>query len=147
MKKLIPNSIASDIFNDLRTIVPQQAHLEVKVSSPIGQPLIRIILAASDKLINNVEGQYPQKVVLTLFPQDLDLQTNSRAVYRKPREETKEQYYAMVAEKIPFRRPKQELPKVREAITRFATRWLDTMRGYKDELMYNDLVDYESLLS
>jgi len=113
-----------------------------------------ILIAASDYAINNVRGQYPQAVSLTLDLSSLELHpqifggNGGQAIYRNPNlDDPKEKYLAMKSVKIPFRTPNKEEGAVLKAIEKFAENYKKTLKENIDVLRYTDIVDYDALLS
>ncbi len=119
----------------------------------LGRRMIKIIMAASGNEINRVNGQYAQKVSLSLDPKTWELQvqvyggSGGGSIYRKPNmDDNKEKYLAMKSEKIPFRKPKNNEESVLKAIDKFSKEYKNTLIEFKDRLMFKDVVDYDSLL-
>lgn len=116
---------------------------------------IGIAFSASDYNINNVRGQLPQLVSLALWNWDDGLELKpqifggdgGQIIYRKPNmQDDREKYLAMKSVKIPFRKPKGELKFIYAAIERFCQNWVKTLKENRNELMYQDIVDYDKLL-
>lgn len=140
----------------LENILPKSTFIEVTEHKGFfsERQYIKIVFAASDKLINNVRGQLPQVVSLLLDINTLILETKmfrgcgGNVVYRNPNpNDSNEQYLAMKAIKVPFRKPKPIEKSVITAIEKFATNWLKVLRENKENLMYTDLVDYDEFLN
>ena len=117
-------------------------------------PYLKISFACSDKNIHNVAGQKPQIVSLRLILNSLELTTQvyggngGQHIYRKPdMEHPRERFLAMKSIKIPFRQPKKEEKFVLNAIDKFAKNWVLALVEHKDTLMYQDLVNYDELLT
>jgi hypothetical protein len=113
-----------------------------------------IVIAASDYAINNVRGQYPQAVSLTLDLSSLELHpqifggNGGQSIYRNPNmNDPKEQYLAMKSVKIPFRTPTKEEGAVLKAIEKFAENYKKTLKENIDTLKYKEYVDYDKLLN
>jgi len=115
---------------------------------------IKIAFACSHIDINNVRGQKPQIVSLSLNLTDLELQSQmyggngGQYIYRQPNKEiATEKYLAMKSVKVPFRKPKKEKKFVLNAITRFANNYIKTLKENESVLMYQDLIDYNTILN
>ncbi len=115
---------------------------------------IGIMFHPKSETINNVLGQYPQVVSLTLCLNDMDLQVQAFSgcggnfIYRNINPDNpQEKYLAMKGIKIPFRKPKSEEKFILNAIERFAENWLKTLRENISVLKYQDMVDYEKFLN
>ena len=113
---------------------------------------LAIFIAASDYNINNVRGQKPQCVSLSL-EKDLTLKVSTlggmgggRINLIPDRNNPDEAYLAIAGKSISFRSPKKAEENVLQAIERFALRWLELMRENEARLMYKDIVNYNELL-
>lgn len=112
-----------------------------------GLPMLKIFAHYGNIEINQVRGQYVQLVSLALWPWGLAPQVfggnGGQHIYRKPDlSDPKEKYLAMKGIKIPFRSPKNEEKAILKAIENFFTRYVDTMKENKGNLMYQNLVGY-----
>lgn len=122
--------------------------------SPLGrQPYLKIWIACSTHEINRVQGQLPQLVSLHLS-NELELShqvfggNGGRWIYRRPNlDNPREKYLAMASEKVPFRTPEKTEDAVLRAIGRFIDNYKQLLIDNRAELMYQDIVDYNSLLS
>lgn len=147
--------LKSKIEAILNKVVPNFYHRVWIYKSYFGQGKnLGIVIAASDYAINNVRGQYPQAVSLTLDLSSLELNpqvfggNGGRVIYRKPNmEDPSEKYLAMKSVKVPFRTPTKEEGAVLKAIEKFAENYKKTLRENRDTLKYTDIVDYDALLS
>lgn len=112
-------------------------------------PYLQIIIAAADAHINNVKGQRPQMVSFRL-DSDLSLEVQhyggcgGRTISTKPEQGS---YLAIKSVKIPFRKPKKNEDAVLRALQRFCARYLGALKEHKDNLLYGELVDYNTLLN
>jgi len=145
----------TEIENILLSVLPKQAFINVKeIKSCFGDEEIMIFFAAKDYDINNVSGQKPQAVSLLLDIKTLELRPQSfgccggHCIDRKPNLELQEEKYLhMKSIRIPFRTPKPIKEKVLNCIKTFAENWLKLLRENKDVLMYQNIVNYNELLS
>lgn len=119
-----------------------------------GGAYMRIAMAVRDTNINNVAGQKVQLCSLSLDLKTLELNTQvyggngGGAIYRQPnREDAKERFLAMKSVKIPFRRPACNEKEVLSAIERFAGNYKNALIENKDVLMYQEIVNYNELLT
>lgn len=119
----------------------------------VGGNFIAIKIAAKDRRINDVTGQRPQAVSLSLNTDTMELQPQvyggmgGRRIYRKPNmQDDKEKYLAMKGVDIPFRTPKPNEEAVLKAIDNFTKNYKKLLIENKDVLMDQDLVDYNALL-
>jgi hypothetical protein len=117
-------------------------------------PWIMIGIAALDHNINGVRGQMPQVVSLALDTETLELWPQmsggcgGQCIERQPNlADPKEKYLAMKSVKVPFRKPKPEHDTVLRAIERFALAYKQTLIANKEVLCYQELVDYNKILS
>lgn len=115
---------------------------------------LKIAMAAQDYNINKVAGQKVQLVSLSLDLKTLELQTQvyggngGGTISRKPNfDDPKEKYLAMKSVKVPFRRPACNERDVLAAIERFAVNYKNTLIENRDVLMYQDIVNYDELLT
>ena len=118
---------------------------QVTVYSMLGGKHIHVRIAASDHNINQVQGQHPQLVVIAIstWPnQEIEASGSRTSIMIKPTDRT----YAMKGVKIPFRRTKGE-DAILRAIRRFAVRYQYALEQNRENLMYQDIVDYDALLS
>jgi hypothetical protein len=119
-----------------------------------GKPAIEIWFACSTHLINNVKGQMPQLVSLSLDPNTFELHVQGfggcggQSIYRNvDKSNPSESWLAMKAVKVPFRTPKKELKFVISAIDKFAENYIKTLKENKDVLRYQEIVNYNDLLN
>lgn len=136
LTKLLPNAFVT---------VEERTHF-------FGGSYIKIRIAASDYEINNVKGQHPALVSLSLDLNTLDLVPQcfggcgGQHIYRKPRkDDPSEQYLALKGIKIPFRKPKAEEKHVLAAIERFALNWKKAVQENIDEMPYPE-VDFSKAI-
>lgn len=149
------NILAIKVSKILQNNLPVSAWKEVaERTSMFKEPYIRIMFAANDHAINNVSGQFPQCVSLRLDVNSLELDTQvyggngGGVIYRKPNlKDPKEKYLAMKNVKVPFRKPKKTEQATLKAVERFCQRWVQTLKDNRDVLKYQDIVDYDTLLS
>jgi len=113
---------------------------------------VKIVLAVSNHEINKVRGQYIQDVSLMLtdtmelYPQIFG-GNGGQCIYKKPNmDDPKEKYLAMKSVKISFRRPKMEEKFVLESFKKFCKKYKQALKDNINDLMYRDIVNYESLL-
>ena len=143
------------VFELLKNLLPKQAYFEVTTRKKFyGGEYLKIAFAVSAYCINDVRGQMVQVVSLMLDLDTLELHpqvyggNGGQRIYRKPKmDDSKEKYLAMVGIKIPFRKPKQEEKFVLSAIERFANNWVKLLKENKDQLMYQDLIDYDEFFN
>jgi hypothetical protein len=143
------------IKNILDEVLPANAFRYVGLSSgSFGGDYIKIGIAASDLNIHQVAGQKPQLVSLMLHLDDMELHpqcfggNGGQSIYRMPNLELREEkYLAMKNVKIPFRQPKREEKFILATIRKFAENWLQALKDNKEVLMYQDLVNYDAILS
>ncbi|MFW5847885.1 MAG: hypothetical protein ACOCVF_03115 [bacterium] len=122
--------------------------------SIFGEKQIAIEIFASTFEINNVKGQRPQMVSLLLDLNSKELRpqvfggNGGQHIFRLPdMDNPKEKYLAMKSVKIPFRKPKNNDAAILNAIEKFATRWIETLKENRKVLKYQDIVDYDSFLN
>lgn len=147
--------LKSKIEAILEKVVPNFYHRVWTYKNYFGEGKnLGILIAASDYAINNVRGQFPQAVSLTLDLSSLELHpqvfggNGGQAIYRNPNmNDQKEKYLAMKSVKIPFRTPPKEEASVLKAIEKFAENYKKTLKENIDVLRYTDIVDYDALLS
>jgi hypothetical protein len=111
----------------------------------LSHKMLRVTIAASDKLINGCSGEYPQRITFQLDKGTMDLNLFT-SVYRdvKPWERT---FNYMVGLKIPFRRPFKTEKAVLGAIERTCGHYKNILTINREFLRYKDLVDYDAILS
>jgi hypothetical protein len=116
-------------------------------------PQLAIKIAASDYEINRVAGQCPQAVSMLLDINSMELSVQvfgcmgGNAIFLIPDpNHPKEKYLAMASVKVPFRTPQKNEEAVFKAIKMFAIRYKNLLIENKDRLMYQNYVDYSSLL-
>ncbi len=114
---------------------------------------LQIWIACSLININDVSGQKPQVVSLSLELPSLELHpqvfggNGGQAIYREPNlDDPKEKYLAMKSVKIPFRKPQPTKEKVKECIGKFVDNYLKVLRENIKVLKYRELVDYNAIL-
>jgi hypothetical protein len=144
----------STIETILKSVLPQQTYIEVDTYKGFAGTYTKIMFAAADVLINNVRGQRPQAVSLSLLIDEMELTVQcyggngGQHIYRNPNlEDPKEKYLAMKSVKIPFRKPQPNEVAIEKAIIKFAQNWLKALNENKQELRYKDIVDYTPFLT
>jgi len=146
------NTMQNKIENLLKSILPSDTEIIVSENRKYfsdGKEL-KIAFWPISNPINNVRGQYPQIVSLALDLDDMKLRTQiygcngGQCIYRIPE---KGSYLAMQRIKIPFRKPKPEEKFVLKAIENFAKRWLQAIKDNKDDLMWQNYVNYDEFLN
>ena len=138
-----------------KTLPPTFVYDAIERKQPLGNgSYIKIWAAASNIDINNVQGQKPQVVSLCLDIDTLELYpqifggNGGQCIYRKPNlEDSSEKYLAMKSVKIPFRKPQKEKSKVLAAIEKFFKNYVNTLKENKENLMYQNIVDYNQILN
>ena len=105
-------------------------------------------------LINQVSGQKPQIVSLSLDLDTMELQpqcfggNGGQSIYREPNlNDPKERFLAMKSVKVPFRKPQQTAEKIKVCILKFVDNYIQTLKDNKDVLKYKNIVDYDYILS
>lgn len=146
----------TEVENILKNVLPSKTNIIVKeCKNYFGNgTYLAIAFSVSDYLINNVSGQYPQIVSLSLDLQTLELHpqvfggNGGQCIYLIPdKNNIKEKYLAMAGLKIPFRTPKKENKFVLSAIEKFAENWLKAIKENKERLMYQNYVNYDEFLN
>jgi hypothetical protein len=119
-----------------------------------GGNYLKIAMAAKAININGIEGQKIQIVSLSLDLKKLELEpqiyggNGGQCIYRKPnQEDPKERFLAMKAVKVSFRRPPCNEKDVLAAIERFALNYKKTLIENRQNLMYQDMINYDELLN
>lgn len=131
----------------IRKEVPSTTMIEVRRHNGF-IPNLQIKLYVPGPTINNVPGQFIQRVLLMLDLTDMELRPVLRGVTRKVNpNHPREKYLAQVGVKIPFRMPAREEEAVIRACARFAKRWVEALKENVDVLMHQDLVDYKQFLN
>lgn len=109
---------------------------------------LQIKLYVPGPTINDVPGQFIQRVLLVLDLEDMELRAVIQRITRKINpNHPREKYLAQVGIKIPFRKPAREEEAVIRACARFAKRWVEALKENVDVLMHQDLVDYKQFLN
>ena len=141
------------IENILKGVLPSNTVIKVW-EYKIFSRCIGILFHPEARTINNVSGQYPQVVSLSLNLENLELTTQvfggngGRCIYRNiNKDNPKEKYLAMMSVKIPFRKPKPEEKFILNAIEKFAENWIKTLKENVEVLKYKDIVNYEDFLN
>ena len=118
-----------------------------------GGQYLKIWIACSDVNINNVAGQKVQAVSLCLELNTMDLYPQiyggmgGQCIYRLPNlNDPSEKFLAMKSVKIPFRKPKPEEKNILDAVSKFCDNYIKALEINIDVLMYQNLVDYKTLL-
>ena len=141
---------AKAIESVLNEVLPQGTFIMVNEGKSIfSEPQIRIMIAASNYLINNVEGQRPLAVSLLLDLNDMELRPQvfggnggRRMYFNTDPNNPKHKFLAMSGIDLPFRKPNPNEKAILNAIKKFAENWLKTLRENKEFLMHTDKVDY-----
>lgn len=117
----------------IESIVPN-AFVIVEDRNFLGTKSLKILVAASDKLINGVAGQYPGAVSLSLHVKTMELECQSfggcggKCLLVKPDlNNPKEAHHAFGSIIVPFRKPKTDERNVLSAIELFIRRWQKTI--------------------
>lgn len=120
----------------------------------LGESMLAIQISANDYLINNVEGQRPQSVSLSLDLNTLELQpqvfsgNGGNHIFRKINpDDPSEKFLAMKSIKIPFRKPKYELQAIYRAIAKFCENYKTILIDNIEQLQYQQYVNYKTLLN
>lgn len=146
----------TEILEILQKTLPKSfVYDAIERKQPLGNgSYIKIWAACSDININNVQGQKIQVVSLCLELDTLELYpqvfggNGGQCIYRKPNlEDSSEKYLAMKSVKIPFRKPKQERTKVLAAIEKFFKNYIEVLKENKENLMYQNLINYNDILN
>ena len=142
--------LKTKVENIIQNTLPDGFYRSVTVGKTFyGTEMLRIIVAASDQHINNVQGQRPQMVSFRL-DSDLSLEPQhyggcgGRSIELVPEQGS---YLAIERVHIPFRRPKKTEDAVLRALERFFTRYLTALKENKDRLYSAKYADYETLLA
>jgi hypothetical protein len=149
------NELTLKIEGILDANLPKEAYKLVAFRKGyFGGNYLLILIAASNYQINNVSGQLPQLVSLSLDLESLELSISNaggmggRSIYTIPNKDIKpECYLAMKSLKLAFRTPKPELKPVLNTIEKFAQNWVKALKENRNTLMYQNYVDYDKLLS
>jgi hypothetical protein len=114
---------------------------------------LKIFWSCSTKTINEVRGQEPQAVSLSLNSK-LELKpqifggNGGRSIYRKPNRGLREEKYLyMQSIVLPFRTPKPEIDKVLACLSKFVESYKNALVNNIDTLMYQEMVDYKKILN
>lgn len=145
--------IQQKVMEILEANLPQSFYKTCTIRTGyFGGDYLRIFFAASDHDINRVSGQKPQACSLSLDLTTLELQTQifggmgGQTIYRKPnQDDRREKYLAMAGVRVPFRKPKAEMPCVLKAIEKFCLNYIKALRENLSVLQYQDIVDYSVL--
>ena len=118
-----------------------------------GGRYIGIAISAQNYNINNVGGQHPQMVSLCLDLNTLELYpqiyggNGGGRIYRKPNPNNpEERHLAMKGVKVSFRKPARNEASVLKAVERFCQSYRAALRDNLDDLLYQDIVNYNELL-
>lgn len=109
---------------------------------------IYIMVAANNLPINNVGGQFPQKVSLFLSKTELRVQIfgcqGGQTIYLNPKPGS---HLAMEGVKVKFIKPREMTEdKILKSIQSFLRNYKKALVENKARLMYQDIVDYNRLL-
>ncbi len=124
-------------LSTLAPTMPDGFHYGAHNRSFLGVEYISIWMRPSDTTVNNVAGQYPAVVSLSLEVASLTLKTQ---IYGGCGGQTfavhppKNSHYASESVKVPFRRPKTTETAVFKAIERFAERYVDLLKKHAHNL-------------
>lgn len=122
-------------------------HTRTSQNRGFGGDFIGIDISCSNKNINQVAGQNPQRVSLLFYLDELRFFAVHTSIYRKINpEEPKERFLAMQNIKVPFRQPLRNEKAVLAAIERFCKAYKKAIEENIDVLMYQDIVNYKELL-
>ena len=142
--------LKTKVENIIQKTLPDAFYRSVTVGKTFyGTEMLRIIVAASDQHINNVQGQRPQMVSfrlddnLTLEPQHYG-GCGGRSIELIPEPGS---FLAIERVKIPFRRPKKTQEAVLRALERFFSRYLTALKENKERLYSAKYADYDALLA
>jgi hypothetical protein len=122
-------------------------------STCFGGKYIKIWWSCSLHQINNVRGQLPQVVSFSLnndltFKPQVYGGNGGRYIDRDINPENpKEKYLCMASEPIPFRTPKKETTAILKCLSKTIDNYIDILKTHKNNLKYQDIVDYNYLLS
>ena len=148
-----PQEISETLTQLLKKNLPDFFIIVKPTKSYFGDEWIKIVIAASNHEINNVPGQYVQDVSLCLDVKKMALWVQifggngGQNIYLIPdKENPKEKYLAMASVKIPFRKPKNDIYSVINAVDNFSKRYKDALIQNLDRLMYQNIVNYRNLL-
>lgn len=137
----------------LNKVVPN-AFSSVSSVEIMGTNYLRISIAASDYEINNVSGQYPARVQLSLDVDTLELKPSSwggmggQQFYRLPNKENpKERYNALAAVRLPFRKPNANETAVLKAVEKFAQNWKKLLGENLEQMPHRENVDYAKAIA
>jgi len=112
-----------------------------------GWDYFQITIAASDHKINNVAGQFPQRVDIGFRIQTMELTSTNQRITRKPnKEDPREQNLVMVGVKIPFRKPRPYKAAIGNALAKFCVAYKNTLLDNLEMLTDEKIVDYFDLL-
>jgi len=117
---------------------------------------VAIEISCSNERIGGVRGKTPQLVSLSLnmksmdllprqFGFDSDVKTSVHILPNRKLESEKHITYKEI--KVPFRKPKKTREDVLACIGRFCDNYVKVLNDNKNVLMYQDLVDYNELLT
>lgn len=134
----------------LNEVLPQGTYIDVRERKSIfNDNQVRIMFAAGDYLINNVEGQRPCVVSLLLDLTDMELTPQifggnggRRVYFNVDPNDPKQKFLALNGIDLPFRKPQANEKAIMNAIKKFAENWLKTIRENKEFLTHQDKVDY-----
>lgn len=134
----------------LNRVVPHAHTIVEERKNVIGSgSYLKILIAASDFEINQVKGQFPACVSLSLELDSMELQPQAfggnggNYIYRKTNEN--ERHFALGSIKIPFRKPKTEEKNVLMAIEKFAENWRKAIKDNLDQMLDHP-VNWESVI-
>jgi hypothetical protein len=144
----------STIKTLLENTLPKNAYINVSTYKGMSSNYIAIIFASKDYLINNVSGQRPDVVSLAIHLDSLELYpqifggNGGQRIFRKPNlNDEKEKYLAMKSVKIPFRKPQNNETAILKAIKLFAERWVNVLKENRENLQYQNIVNYDEFLN
>ncbi len=143
----------NEILSLIQSIVPNAFVIVQDKKTFYGSEYLKIVIAGSDKLINNVQGQYPGLVSLSLDLKTLELEVQGyggcggQYVLIKPdKNNPRERNLVYGSVKVPFRKPKGEVKNVLAAIGKFAENWKRIIGENLDRMPHNELVDWSAVV-
>ena len=141
------------ILQKIQSIVPNAFVIVEDRKAFYGGNFLKIAIAGSDKLINNVKGQYPGLVSLSL---DLDKKELSVQIYggcggqtllvNVDKNDPAQKYNAYHGVRIPFRKPQPNDEKIVNAIGKFVQNWKDAIKSHLDRMPHAEMADWKKLV-
>ena len=133
-------NLKTQIESLLKENLPSQVFIKVDVRKNFFSTdrYLKIIIYTSEKTINNVQGQYPDLISLSL-EEDLTLKFQNyggcggQSLYRNiDKSIEREKYMALGRDTITFRTPKKEEKAVLKALKSVCERYVSTLQNFKD---------------